>query len=46
LRERYRPEVEALEEMLMIDLSAWKKPRALRNSETAADSPLPRFANA
>ncbi len=28
LRERYRPEVEALEELLSIDLSAWKKPRA------------------
>jgi Sulfotransferase domain len=28
LRERYLPEVEALEELLAIDLSAWKKPRA------------------
>ena len=28
LRERYLPEVEALEELLGIDLSAWKKPRA------------------
>jgi hypothetical protein len=28
LRERYMPEVEALEELLVIDLSAWKKPRA------------------
>ena len=30
LRERFLPEVEALEEMLMIDLSAWKKPREPR----------------
>ena len=30
LRERYRPEVEALEELLGIDLSAWKMPRAER----------------
>ena len=36
LRERYRPEVEALEELLGIDLSAWKKPRAER--ERAAES--------
>jgi hypothetical protein len=28
LRERYLPEVEALEELLSIDLSAWKEPRA------------------
>ncbi len=28
LRERYLPEVEALEELLRIDLSAWKKPQA------------------
>jgi len=28
LRQRYLPEVEALEELLAIDLSAWKKPRA------------------
>lgn len=28
LRERFRPEVEALEEMLQRDLSAWKMPRA------------------
>ncbi len=30
LRERFRPEVEALEEMLGRDLSAWKSPRAKR----------------
>jgi hypothetical protein len=30
LRERYLPEVEALEELLRIDLSAWKKPQARR----------------
>jgi len=28
LRERYLPEVEALEELLHIDLAAWKKPQA------------------
>jgi len=28
LRQRYLPEVEALEELLTIDLSAWKEPRA------------------
>jgi hypothetical protein len=32
LRERYRPEVEALEELLSIDLSAWKRPRAARDT--------------
>jgi hypothetical protein len=30
LRERYLPEVEALEELLGIDLSAWKKPQTRR----------------
>ena len=35
LRERYMPEVEALEDLLRIDLSAWKKPRAPRNIEDA-----------
>ena len=30
LRARYLPEVEALEELLRVDLSAWKKPRASR----------------
>jgi hypothetical protein len=30
LRERYLPEVEALEELLGIDLSVWKKPQARR----------------
>ena len=33
LRERYRPEVEALEELLKIDLSAWKQPRLARESK-------------
>jgi hypothetical protein len=28
LRERYLPEVEALEELLRIDLSGWKRPPA------------------
>jgi hypothetical protein len=36
LRERYLPEVEALEELLMIDLSAWKKPRAPRAGDGVA----------
>ncbi len=31
LRARYLPEVEALEELLAIDLSAWKKPRMPRD---------------
>ena len=35
LRERSLPEIEALEELLMIDLSAWKKPRAPRPIETS-----------
>jgi hypothetical protein len=30
LRERYLPEVEALEKLLGIDLAAWKKPRAAK----------------
>jgi hypothetical protein len=42
LRERYRPEVEALEEMLKVDLSAWKKPRAPRNVENPS-SPRPQM---
>ena len=32
LRERFRPEVEALEEMLGRDLSQWKKPGGARRS--------------
>jgi serine/threonine protein kinase HipA of HipAB toxin-antitoxin module len=35
LRERFLPEVEALEELLRIDLSAWKKPRAPRVIENS-----------
>jgi hypothetical protein len=45
LRERYLPEVEALEELLMIDLSAWKKPRARRVIEPSPARPLERLAN-
>ena len=44
LRERYLPEVEALEELLAIDLSAWKQPRARRvveNSRRAGCSDRP-----
>jgi hypothetical protein len=41
LRERYLPEVEALEELLSIDLSAWKKPRA---AERTAERRTPRLA--
>ncbi len=33
LRDRYLPDVEALEDLLGLDLSAWKKPRARRVSE-------------
>lgn len=36
IRELYRPEVEALEELLAIDLSAWKKPRAPRVGDDVA----------
>jgi hypothetical protein len=36
LRARYLPEVEALEELLRIDLSAWKKPRAERAGDGAS----------
>jgi Sulfotransferase domain len=35
LRERFLPEVEALEELLRIDLSAWKKARAARVIENS-----------
>ena len=46
LRARYLPEVEALEELLMIDLSAWKKPRTPRTVESSPSSPrLQRLAN-
>jgi hypothetical protein len=37
LRERYLPEVEALEDLLRIDLYAWKQPRAAGGRELAAD---------
>lgn len=45
LRERYLPEVEAVEELLRIDLSAWKKPRARSAAETSAGRPVQRSAN-
>jgi hypothetical protein len=35
LRQRNLPEVEALEELLKIDLSAWKRPRAPRDIESS-----------
>jgi sulfotransferase family protein len=41
LRERYLPEVEALEELLSVDLSAWKKPRA---ASPAVERQTPRVA--
>ena len=44
LRERYLPEVEALEELLAIDLSAWKKPRAPRVVETSSAVRMQRLA--
>jgi hypothetical protein len=34
LRERYRPQVEALEKLIAIDLSAWKKPRTAGERES------------
>jgi Sulfotransferase domain len=37
LRAHFMPEVEALEELMKIDLSAWKKPRASRSSERRAE---------
>jgi hypothetical protein len=45
LHERFIPEVETLEEMLMIDLSAWKKPREPRIIEASAARRLQRSAN-
>src|SRR5208337_3499439 len=45
LRARFIPEVEALEELLMIDLSAWKKPRSPRSIETSPAPRLQRLAN-
>jgi hypothetical protein len=45
LRQRYLPEVEALESMLGIDLSAWKKPRAPRVVENSPPHPLQQLAN-
>jgi len=44
LRARYLPEVESLEELLKIDLSAWKKPRAARTIETS-ERRVQRLAN-
>ncbi len=46
LRERFRPDVEALEQLLAIDLSAWKKPRAPRTVEDSPAAPrLQRLAS-
>jgi hypothetical protein len=45
LRQRYLPEVEALENMLGIDLSAWKQPRAPRVLENSPPHPLQQLAN-
>jgi hypothetical protein len=45
LRERYRPEVEALEKLIAIDLSAWKKPRVPRVVENSPPHPLQQLAN-
>jgi hypothetical protein len=41
LRARYLPEVDTLEELLGIDLSAWKTPRS---ADTSAARPAPRLA--
>jgi hypothetical protein len=45
LRARFLPEVEALEELLNIDLSAWKKSRASRTVETSSEHRVQRLAN-
>jgi hypothetical protein len=45
LRERFMPEVEALEELLAIDLSAWKMPRARPEIENSPAGRLQRLAN-
>ena len=45
LRERFRPDVEALEELLQLDLSAWKKPRAPRTVEASAARRIQRSAS-
>ena len=44
LRASYIPEIEALEDLLKIDLSAWKKPRASRSIETS-ERRVKRLAN-
>ena len=44
LRQRYLPEVEALEELLTIDLSAWKKPRTPRTVEASSAPRMQRSA--
>jgi hypothetical protein len=45
LRAHFMPEVEALEELLKIDLSAWKKPRVSRAIETSPERHLQQLAN-
>jgi hypothetical protein len=45
LRARYLSEVEALEEMLAVDLSAWKRPRASRMIENSPPRTLQQIAN-
>ena len=40
MRQRYLPEVEAVEELLGVDLSAWKKPRAVDKREVALSAAL------
>jgi hypothetical protein len=45
LRARFLPEVEALEELLMVDLSAWKKSRSPRTIDTSPAPRLQRLAN-
>jgi sulfotransferase family protein len=46
LRKRFLPEVEALEALLKIDLSAWKKPREARAVEASVARPLQQSAGA
>ncbi len=44
LRERFIPEVEALEKLLAIDLSAWKEPRATGERDLAGERRARRLA--
>jgi hypothetical protein len=45
LRKLYLPEVEALEELMKIDLSAWKQPRGQRDAGTSPAPPLSKLTS-